>query len=134
LATLQVIAQTDAIERANRAAGQLRDRLNDAIREVGSPWLAYGEFSGFHFFTNPAKRNASVADLYAGRVPMDELKGGTPPSVIHQLRCGLAVSGADIFPWPGGVVSAVHSEEDIEITARAFKHCLESMAQSEKGA
>jgi glutamate-1-semialdehyde 2,1-aminomutase len=125
LATLELIAQTDAIQQANRAAEQLRNRLNEVIRKVGSPWLAYGQFSGFHLFTNPAKRNVSLADIYAGRVPFEELKGGSPPALIHQLRCSLILGGADIFPWPGGVVSSVHSDDDIEITARALKCCLE---------
>ncbi|HEV3136435.1 MAG TPA: aspartate aminotransferase family protein [Pirellulales bacterium] len=125
LATLKLIAETDAVQKANRAAEQLRARMNEVIREAGSPWLAYGQFSGFHLFTNPAKRNVRLADIYSGTVPMDELKGGAPPALIHQLRCSLILGGADIFPWPGGVVSAMHSEEDIEITARALKDCLE---------
>ncbi|MBI3838163.1 MAG: aspartate aminotransferase family protein [Planctomycetia bacterium] len=125
LATLKLVAETDAIEQANRAAELLRDRLNDVIREVGSSWLAYGEFSGFHLFTNPQQRTVRLADIYAGAVPAEELKGGTPPALIHELRCGLILGGVDIFPWPGGVVSSVHREEDIETTARALKACLQ---------
>jgi glutamate-1-semialdehyde 2,1-aminomutase len=125
LATLKLIAETDAIQQANRAAERLRNRLNEVIREVGSSWLAYGQFSGFHLFTNPGKRNVGLADIYAGKVPAEELKGGSPPALIHQLRCGLMLGGADIFPWPGGVVSSVHREEEIETTARALKGWLE---------
>jgi glutamate-1-semialdehyde 2,1-aminomutase len=132
LAALELIAEGDAIERANRAAALLRERLNDVMRQVGSSWLAYGEFSGFHLFTNPRGRSLTVDDIYSGGVSLEELKGGAAPEVIHQLRCGLIVGGADIFPWPGGCVSAVHSEEDIEITARALKSCLESI-ESKKG-
>ncbi len=127
LATLTIIAETDAIERANRAAAQLRERLNDVIRQVGSPWLVYGEFSGFHFFTNPQGRSVTVADIYAGHISREELKGGAAPSVLHQLRCGLILGGADIFPWPGGCVSAVHSDEDIDQTAEALRTCLEAI-------
>ena len=47
---------------------------------------------------------------------------------MHQLRCGLILGGADMFPWPGGCVSAVHSEEDIEKTAAALKLTLELLA------
>ncbi|MEX0676572.1 MAG: aspartate aminotransferase family protein [Pirellulales bacterium] len=127
LATLELIAEGDAIERANRAAALLRERLNRVMRDAGSNWLVYGEFSGFHVFTNPRGRGVTVDDIYAGNVSLEELKGGAPPMVIHQLRCGLIVGGADIFPWPGGCVSAVHSEEDVETTARALKTCLESI-------
>jgi glutamate-1-semialdehyde 2,1-aminomutase len=127
LATLRLIAEGDTIERANRTAALLRDRLNEVLREAGSKWVAYGEFSGFHFFTNPRGRSVTVDDIYSGEVTREELKGVAPPAVIHQLRCGLITGGADIFPWPGGVVSAVHSDEDVEATARALEGCLESI-------
>ncbi len=78
LAALQVIAETDAIARANTIAAQLRNRLNETIRQVGSKWLVYGEYSGFHIFTNPLDRPLSVADIYTGNVSMEELKGERP--------------------------------------------------------
>ena len=87
----------------------------------------YGEHSGFHFFTNPQDRPLSVEDIYAGRVTPEELKGGAPAAVIHQLRCGLILGGADIFPWPGGCVSSVHNERDVEITAEALRGTLEQL-------
>ncbi|REK19624.1 MAG: aminotransferase class III-fold pyridoxal phosphate-dependent enzyme [Planctomycetota bacterium] len=127
LATLRLIDQGDVIPQADRIAAHLRERMNDAIRQAGSSWLVYGESSGFHFFTNPQGRSVTVDDIYSGVVTREELKGGVAPSVIHQLRCGMILGGADVFPWPGGVVSAVHSEEDVEITAAAFKACLEAM-------
>jgi glutamate-1-semialdehyde 2,1-aminomutase len=128
LATLKLIAESDAIGCANRAADHLRTRLNEAIAETGSNWIAYGEHSGFHIFTNPHDRELKLDDIYAGRVSGDELKGKAAAGVIHRLRCGLILGGADIFPWPGGCVSAVHSEDDIETTAQAFKECLERLA------
>jgi glutamate-1-semialdehyde 2,1-aminomutase len=127
LATLKLIAEGGVIERANRIAARLRERLNDVIAECGSKWVAYGEFSGFHFFTNPMKRDVTVDDIYSGRVAPAELKGSALPELIHRLRCGLIVGGADIFPWPGGCVSAVHTEDDVETTAEALRQTLESL-------
>jgi glutamate-1-semialdehyde 2,1-aminomutase len=129
LATLKLIAESDAIGQANRAADHLRSRLNEAIAEVGSNWVAYGEHSGFHIFSNPHNHDVKLDDIYSGRVGADELKGRAAPGTIHRLRCGLILGGADIFPWPGGCVSAVHTEDDIEITAQAFKECLERLAE-----
>ncbi len=125
LATLKIVAEGEAIEKANRAAGLLRDRLNEVIQHQGSNWIAYGEFSGFHLFTNSRDREVRLEDIYAGRIPSDELKGQSSPALLHQLRCGMILGGADIFPWPGGCVSAVHADEDIEITAAALKGCLQ---------
>jgi glutamate-1-semialdehyde 2,1-aminomutase len=125
LATLKLVEQGNVIARANRAAALLRERLNEVIRQVGSNWVAYGEFSGFHLFLNPRDRSVGIDDIYAGRVPQEELKGGAPADLLHKLRCGLILGGADIFPWPGGCVSAVHTEEDVEITAAALRQTLE---------
>ncbi len=127
LATLKLIAEGGIVERANRMAELLRTRLNEVIEDMDSNWVAYGEFSGFHLFTNPQNRQVTRDDIYTGRVSVEELKGSAAPGVIHRLRCGLIVGGADIFPWPGGCVSAVHSEDDIELTAEALRQGLEWM-------
>ncbi len=133
LATLKLIAGSDAIARANRTAEMLRGRLNDVLREAGSRWLAYGEFSGFHLFLNPAGRDARIEDIYGGKVPQAELKGAAPAALVHQLRCGLILGGADIFPWPGGCVSSVHNQQDIETTAAALAECLKLMEIERRG-
>ncbi|HEX3726474.1 MAG TPA: aspartate aminotransferase family protein [Pirellulales bacterium] len=130
LATLKLVAEGELIDQANRIAWALRERLNDVLREAGSNWIAYGEFSGFHIFTNPQNRSLGLEDIYAGRVSPQELKGTSRPDLMHRLRAGMILGGADIFPWPGGCVSAVHDEEALETTAQALKLTLELMAQT----
>ena len=125
LATLKLVAETDVIARANRAAETLRNRLNEIIRQSGDNWLAYGQFSGFHLFTNPQNRDVSLQDIYTAAVPPSELRTSASPSLTSQIRCAMILGGADIFPWPGGCVSAVHTDQDIETTAQALKRCLE---------
>src|SRR5262249_30509950 len=127
LATLRHVAESDAIERANRTAALLRKRLNQVLSEAGSKWVVYGEHSGFHVFLSPHARDVTVEDIYAGRVAPEELKGGASADEISRLRCGLILGGADIFPWPGGCVSAVHNPHDVELTAHAVKQCVEIM-------
>ena len=50
---------------------------------------------------------------------------------MHKIRCGLIVGGADIVAWPGGTVSAVHTEQDIESTALAFKRLLKILKEEQ---
>jgi glutamate-1-semialdehyde 2,1-aminomutase len=123
LATLKLIEDGRAIADANQAAAQLRDRLNEVLKRQGWPWIVYGASSGFHVFLNPREREVAPADIAAGRVPADELKPLAGPAV-HDFRCGLIVGGVDLFPWPGGCVSAVHGDAEIEATVRAFQTCL----------
>jgi glutamate-1-semialdehyde 2,1-aminomutase len=126
IATLRLIRGGDVTERANRTGAAIRDRLNKALRRRGVDWCAYGEFSAFHIHCG----GASAEDIYAGKVPWRRLKGGTPPELAHKIRAGMLLHGVDIMGWPGGVVSAVHSEEDVERTGEAFEATL-AMLQAE---
>ncbi len=124
LATLKLIASTDITQKATQNAETLRNALNEVIREQGVNWLVYGEFSGFHIFANHENRDITIEDIYSNRVHYTILKGGTPPAVIFKIRAGLIVGGVDVVAWPGGWVSGVHSAEDIEETAAAFRQLL----------
>ena len=127
LATLKIVAEGLAIKRANQTATILRERLIEVIAEMDYNWVVFGEFSGFHLYLNPSSHKVTLDDIYTGGVPSEELKGSAPPELLHKLRCGLILGGVDIFPWPGGCVSCVHNEEDIEITAEALRQCLERL-------
>ena len=128
IATLKVVATTDAVERANRTAALLRDEMNAAIRRAGVGWCVYGSFSGFHIFTNPDKQPVTPQDIAAGKVAAGKLKGGASLKLRHKLRVGMLCGGADIIVWPGGVVSCQHDADDVERTVAAFSKLLESLA------
>ena len=124
LTALKLVASTDVTGRANRSGRTLRNALNEVVRDEGMNWIVYGEFSDFHVFTNQEDENISLKDIYAGRVHYTKLKEGTPAHLAFGIRAGFIVRGVDIAGWPGGMVSAVHCESDIEHTARAFKAML----------
>ena len=130
LAALELIAVTDVVTRANRAAQQLREEMNLAVQRAGLPWIVYGEFSGFHVFLNPEEREISLSDLRGGRLALNELKGSVPASVRSELRCAMLVEGVDIMPWPGGCVSCVHGAREIDQTVSAFKELMRSFKLS----
>jgi glutamate-1-semialdehyde 2,1-aminomutase len=125
IATLQQIRDTDAIERANRSAAAIRDGINQVAQQRGFPWCAYGLFSDFHLF----RGDASPDDIQAGKVPGEQLKGGLPMELVHKLRTGFLLHGVDIIGWPGGLVSAAHTEEDVERTVDAFEATVEMLAE-----
>ncbi|HUQ92531.1 MAG TPA: aminotransferase class III-fold pyridoxal phosphate-dependent enzyme [Bryobacteraceae bacterium] len=124
IATLKQIRDTDAIDAANRTAAAIRDGMNAAIERRGLKWCVYGRFSEFHLHCG----NASVEDIHAGRTPWRQLKGSTPPALVHKIRTGFLLHGVDIVGWPGGVVSAVHSAEDLRRTVSAFEATLGMLA------
>jgi len=120
IATLQVVRDTDAVERAMHTAAAIRDGMNAAIARHGLKWCVYGLFSDFHIHCG----DATPDDIYASRVPWRQLKGSTPAETIHELRAGMLLHGVDIIGWPGGLVSAAHTEEDVRRTVQAFDATL----------
>ncbi len=124
LATLEQVRDTDAIERANRAAAAIRDGMNAILRSRGIRWCVYGRFSDFHIYPG----DSAPEDIYAGRVPATKLKGGTSIELLHKIRAGFLLNGVDIAGWPGGVVSAVHTQDDIARTLEAFGRTLDLLA------
>ena len=123
LATLRQVRDTDAIERANRSAAAIREGMNAVLHARGVRWCVYGRFSDFHIFPGPA----TLDDIYSGRVPAAKLKGGTPPELLHKLRAALLVHGVDTAGWPGGLVSAAHTHDEVALTIEAFDRALDML-------
>ena len=123
LTQLKLIQSGDIIERANASADRLRALLNDIIREEGSGAVVYGTFSGFHVFEGE-NGSPDAGDINAGRVGFETLKGGMPAAAMHAFRAAMMAGGVDLVPWPGGLVSGVHSDADLELTADAFRQVL----------
>ena len=131
LTTLRLIASGEVTEKANQNAETLRRELNQVVQRQGMNWIVYGEFSGFHIFANHENLDISLSDIYSGKVPYSKLKGGTPLPLIHQIRSGWLAGGVDIVAWPGGWVSAVHTEEDIDRTAATFGQLLAELKEKQ---
>ncbi|MFQ6017477.1 MAG: aspartate aminotransferase family protein [Kiloniellaceae bacterium] len=123
IAALEIVAATDACARANAFAAALRAKLNEVLAAEQVPWAVYGTFSGFHIFTNPKNRKITPAMFDAFDYDYQELKTN-PPQVAPKLRLAMLVNGVDITGWPGGTVSAAHTEDDLAITVEAFREAL----------
>lgn len=129
IATLRLLRNTDLISRANQAAAAIRDGFNTVLRAAGACWCAYGEFSGFHLFTNPDRANLSPQDIQEGKVSAARLKGGTPIELAHKIRAGFLAEGVDVIGWVGGVVSGVHGASDVDRTVSALASLLPRLAE-----
>ena len=123
IAALELIATTDACERANAAGARLREMLNEVLEAEELSWAVYGDFSAFHIFTDPGMRGLTPSEFDPFQVNFEELITN-PPGVAEQLRLALLIQGVDIAGWPGGTCSAAHSEEDLEETTQAFRESI----------
>jgi glutamate-1-semialdehyde 2,1-aminomutase len=124
ITTLEIVASTDACQRANDYAARLREELNHVLHDEGLKWVVYGTFSGFHIFTNPERLDITAADIEAGKYDYRTLKGRNPQQLVTKLRLGMLLHGVEIFSWPGGPTSAAHTSEDLQRTADALRQTL----------
>jgi len=106
IATLELVADASLQARANKLGEELRRALTDAMKRAGVPGTCYGEASIYHvsFEGKP------------GLAGFDRPRKGP---AYHLLRCALLNHGVDCS-MNHGWISAVHSEEDLERTVRAY--------------
>lgn len=123
ITTLEIVANTDACQRANDYAARLRAALQGVLREESVPWVVYGTYSGFHVFTNPRGLDVSAEDIESGRCDYTILKA-QDKALLVKLRLGMLVHGVEIFSWPGGPASAMHGDEELGRTITAFRQSL----------
>lgn len=122
--TLNIIQQSDACERANNMAARLRQGLNQIIETQGLGWHVYGRASAFHFYMGS---ELSTGNSIAFRPEIIGRQGlyNQPADATRLLKLAMNINGVDLAGWPGGLVSAVHSEQDIDATIEAFSRSLE---------
>ncbi len=76
IATLEMVAKTDACARAGSAATSLRAGMNDVLAREGVPWAVYGDCSLFHVFTNPSGLAIDARRFDPLEIGFDGLKKG----------------------------------------------------------
>jgi len=121
IATLKIVAETDACARANAYGAALRRRLNEAFEEEGLKWAAYGTFSSIEIFTNPEGIDITPTRFDPLALPAKHLKGARNADTVHKLRLAMMLHGVDFNGHPGGVISCTHGEAELEDTVAALR-------------
>ncbi|HWC91237.1 MAG TPA: aspartate aminotransferase family protein [Pirellulales bacterium] len=128
VATLEIVADGQACRRANDYAARLRSALSDVLRRNRSSWVVYGTFSGFHLFTNPQRLPLAAEEIESGAVDYRTLKD-VRRELVDNLKLAMLVHGVDLFSWPGGPTSAVHTDDDLARTVAAFESSLACLGE-----
>jgi glutamate-1-semialdehyde 2,1-aminomutase len=109
--------------RANQLGAYLRERGNQALKERGIDGRLYSR-SIVHIYLGPIDYEPSNDTLPPTR-DVDKLMTGTSMKqrlCLHLLQRGVATMGGRLF-----ILSAAHTEEDIDQTVRAFGDSLDAM-------
>jgi glutamate-1-semialdehyde 2,1-aminomutase len=110
----------------HKIADDLTDRLvcgmNDAIAAHGVPGCVYGLASCFH--ASLGVEAPRPVDGIAWPLDNGKLPHRTPARLALALKQGMINRGVDLMGMTGGLVSGVHTDEDIDRTLEAFDATL----------
>ena len=124
--TLRIVRDKDVCERASVTAARLRKAMNEVLEEESVPWAVYGEHSFFHIHSNPKGDAIRPTAFDASTLTIDALKGKNE-AMLGKLRLAMLNNGVDLKGWRGGIVSAAHTEEDVELTLDAWRKSLRAL-------
>ncbi len=130
-AVLQEIAKGEVVPRANARARQLTAGMNRAIRKAEVPGAAYAQASIVHILLG-ADVPSPEDDLTWnwGSAGPQATVPSTPPAVLWPFRRAFLNHGVDLIGMIA-LVSAVHSEADIDQSIDAFAAALSDLRRDE---
>jgi glutamate-1-semialdehyde 2,1-aminomutase len=122
VACLREIADGRHQRRAAELAAQMRAGMNGVMCELGIPGFIYGQSSEFKVLLAgtqvPEAQDYDPRDLSWGL-----MEQGVPPDRARLMQLAMANHGSHFF-GAGGLVSAVHTEDDIAQTVEAWRASL----------
>ena len=119
IATIDEVVSKSLCERATETGRLARQGLNQVFERAGTPWKAYGRFSGFHIYPDVPK--GSAEDLE--NLPWQSFVNRSVP-LLQSLRIALNLEGVDIGSRGTGYVSGIHDADDIEFLCSAFERAI----------
>ena len=122
IALLKQVATGEPIDRANRLTRKLHAAWDRVLEEQGIAGYVYGPCSTFHVYFETDRQRIREAtsrqDLHTSDA--ERLKG-MPLQLVSLYQRLLRYHGVDVMSSTGGVVSAAHTERDVEDATRAFE-------------
>ena len=129
IAALELVATGDPNARADRAAARIRRELNNLMARMEIPGCCYGLASLFHLsFGSPC---GSIEDGVNMR-PHSELQAGMTPAISMNLKRAMLNQGVDLMGGRMGIVSATHTDAEIDRTLAAFEEGLDALRREGK--
>jgi len=125
-ACLSLIADGRAQEQAAGLCRRLCQGMNAIMRRAGVPGCAYGFSSMLHITMGQEVPPPEDGFLWHWQASPGATVPGMSRERLEALKRGMLNCGVDLMR-NGGLVSAVHSEQDVEATLAAFDETLAAM-------
>jgi glutamate-1-semialdehyde 2,1-aminomutase len=130
IVALRKVATGEPTTQANNMAERLRLAWDRVLDRLGVAGYVYGPCSTFHVYFETKEERlreaSSRKDLYTSEARF--LKG-MPPLLISEYQRLLRSNGVDVMSSTGGVLSAVHTDADIEEATAAFENTVAALLQ-----
>jgi glutamate-1-semialdehyde 2,1-aminomutase len=127
IATLEILRDTDANDRANAFGAAVRAKMNEVLEEEGVKWAVYGTYSGMHIYTNPDGADVRPSTFDAVRFIPQMMGKPRGEGITGRVRMGLLVNGVDMNSGPSGTISAMHGEEEMAVTVDALRATVRAL-------
>ena len=109
-------------------AAVLRRGMNEVLENEGVPWAVYGEHSFFHIHSNPRGDAIRSTAFDASTLNLEALKSRNE-AMLGKLRLAMLNHGVDLKGWRGGLLSAAHTQADVDFTLDAWRKSLRAMRE-----
>ncbi|MDB5384594.1 MAG: Aspartate aminotransferase family protein [Planctomycetaceae bacterium] len=128
ITVLRRVSTGQPIEQANRMAELLRRSWDGVLDRLGVAGYVYGDASVFHvYFETNQERISDAPNRLALRTRDAKLLKGMPGQLITQYQRHLRFRGVDIMSSTGGLLSSVHTEQDIAEATAAFEATVSAL-------
>jgi glutamate-1-semialdehyde 2,1-aminomutase len=125
VATLKIVSTGEPQRQADALAGRLIAGLNEIIKRLEISAVAYGESSTFHIYIGTRPSGTDVGEQLwtddAGTLK------GMPSELVYAVRRALQNRGVDLMSGIGGMLSAAHTEADLDRSLEAFEGALKAV-------
>lgn len=120
IAALKHLATGEHQRKADAMAGRLVAGMRSIMEEHQVQGAVYGDSSTFHAYFGPCE-NGSVEGMSAAAVR------SMPKDLVNGMRAAMRERGVDLQSYISGCTSSAHTDEDVEITLRAFEGAVEAL-------
>lgn len=121
VATLKIVKTGEPHKQANAIAQKIREGIRVILEEHQVAGAAYGEASTYHIHFGDTPSRDSVEGL----TPEDVR--GIPASTVYAYQQALQDRGINNMSHLGGITSAAHTDEDVELTLKAIEGSIEQL-------
>ncbi len=129
IAALELVATGDPNAHADRAAARIRRELNNLMARMEIPGCSYGLASLFHLrFGEPCVSHEGGVCMR----PHSEIQAGMTGTISMNLKRAMLNTGVDLMGGRMGIVSATHTDAEIDRTLAAFEEGLDALRREGK--